>query len=146
MRGALLLPMFFLLGCQAHLQGLVREDGASLLTPTGRTVRVRGEGPGAELPHLVGLLVDVDGVRTPAGVRATEVRATEGSHGLSAWIGVLEGLGLQVGLHDRNSRAWYELEPDSAETLRELVGQPVFLEGYVEGPHEIRVLYFRVLR
>jgi hypothetical protein len=50
-----------------------------------------------------------------------------------------------IGVQDRNSGAYYLVDPDSAETLKPYVGKTVLLEGYVEGAHRVRVLYFRVL-
>jgi hypothetical protein len=50
-----------------------------------------------------------------------------------------------LGLQDRNSGAYYLLDPDAALELSPYVGLPVLVEGYVEGAHRVRVLYYRVL-
>lgn len=137
-----------LLGCMAHQSGLVQRDGeqVSLLTEHGKQIRLRL--PTEEVRPVARLedhLVEVDGIRGPGGLRVTDFKVREGLHGLSAWVGVLEPLGVQVAIHDRTSGATYILVPDSAETLRPYLMKPVLLEGYVEGPHMVRVMYYRVL-
>lgn len=145
----MLLSFIFLVsgGCVAHTQGLVRldEGAALLLEPQGKLTRLRLGQDSAPLQHLEGHLADVDGVRSPLGLWVVDWKVPQGLHGMEVWVGPLGELGVQVGVQDRNSGAWYELLPDSASLLRPYVGEVVLVEGYVEGPHQIRVLSYRVL-
>ncbi len=141
-------PLLLLLGCIAHQSGLVQRDGeqVSLLTEHGKRIRLRL--PTEEVRPVARLqdhLVELEGIRGPRGLRVTDFKVHEGLHGLTAWVGVLEPLGSQVAIRDRTSGAAYVLVSDSAEALRPFLFKPVLLEGYVEGPHQVRVLYYRVL-
>jgi len=64
---------------------------------------------------------------------------------MATWVGTLERKGVQLGLMDRNSGVFYFFEPNSAAPLSEFLGRQVMIEGYVEGPHLVRVLDYRLL-
>jgi hypothetical protein len=97
------------------------------------------------LAHLDGHTTVIDGTRTFDVVRVTDWKVPEGLHGMPAWVGRLEEQGVQVGLLDRNSEAFYLVDAGAADLLRPDVGKVVLLEGYVEGPHRVHVVYYRVL-
>jgi hypothetical protein len=58
---------------------------------------------------------------------------------------VLVGRGVQLGVQDRNSGAYYLVDEAAVQDLEPFIGKPVLLEGYVDGAHRIAVLYYRVL-
>jgi hypothetical protein len=141
------LAALLLTGCPFHETGLVRptDEGTVLETPTGDQFRVVTAGQAAPLAALDGHTTEVWGTRISRRVHVTDWKVLEGLHGLPAWVGELDQRGIMIGVQDRNSGAYYLVDPDSAETLKPYVGKTVLLEGYVEGAHRVRVLYFRVL-
>lgn len=139
--------LIFVLACTANLQGLVdkRPLGTWIQTSEGAEYQlVLGEGSAA-VAHLDGLIVEVEGRRVFRKVDVEDWRCREGSHGLTAWVGVIEERGVQLGLRDRNSDGWYFLDADSVDTLRPFLGKPVLIEGYVVGAHEVAAVYYRPL-
>jgi len=134
-------------GCVAHLVGLVEggDEALTLVTTEGRRIRLSAQGDAAPVAWLDGHLVEVEGVRVLGRLRITDWKVHEGLHGMTAWAGLLQANGVQLGLDDRNSGAYYLLDPDSTEALWPYRGKPVLVEGYVEGAHRVRVMYFRVL-
>lgn len=134
-------------GCVAHTQGVVREDGAvaHLIEPDGRSTRLRLGPDSAPISALSGHLIQVDGVRSPAGLWVSDWGVAQGLHGMEVWVGTLASLGVKIGLQDRNSEMWYEVAAEDAGIFRDEVGRPVLIEGYVVGPHQIRVLSYRWL-
>ncbi len=139
--------LLFVFACTASLQGLVekRPLGTWIKTSEGTDYQlVLGEGASA-VSHLEGLIVEVEGRRVFRKVTVEQWRCREGSHGLTAWIGVVEERGVQLGLYDRNSDGWYFFDEDSIDTLRPFAGKPMLIEGYVVGAHEVAAVYYRPL-
>jgi hypothetical protein len=133
--------------CAFHETGLVHAGAASTMleTPEGKSYRLILVGEAAPVAFLDGHLADIRGTRTFHTVAVRDWKVAEGLHGMAAWVGVLEQTGVQIGLLDRNSGAYYVVDRDGADVLYRYVGEPVLLEGYVEGAHQVHVLYFRVL-
>lgn len=134
-------------GCAYHQTGLVEVGprGTTLVEPDGDSVTlVLGEGS-QPIRHLEGHLVDVEGQRFMRAVRVEGWRVPEGLHGMAAWVGPLTPMGSQLGLQDRNSGGFYLLDPEAEKALARYADQVVLLEGYVDGPHRIHVLFYRVL-
>lgn len=134
-------------GCAWKGEGLVAHHGlgTTVTTPTGGRLKlVLGESDRA-LAHLDGHLVMLEGRRAFGSLRVTDWSVPEGTHGMAAWVGRLERRGVQLGLQDRNSGAYYLLDSASWPVLSGAVGQEVLVEGYVDGPHEVKVMFYRVL-
>lgn len=137
-----------LAGCAFHEVGLVTPipAGARLETMDGGVYQLVLTGQdGAPLHYLDGHTADVYGTRVFHKVQVTDWKVIEGLHGMPAWIGVIEERGVQLGMLDRNSGAYYLLDRDAYDTLLPYVGQIVLVEGYVEGAQRVHVVYFRVL-
>jgi hypothetical protein len=98
-------------------------------------------GEGRPLADLDGYTVEVWGRRALGPLRVERWAVVEGS--LPAFVGVVERRGLQVGLLDQGSQAFYFL--DGVDALAEHVGDLVVVEGYVDGPHRVRVTAYRAL-
>lgn len=135
-------------GCALHSHGLVTSGGAmpEVMTPTGEEYRLVLGPETQPIGHLEGHLVELWGTRVFKTVRVRDFNVHEGLHGMQAWVGVLVAQGAQVGIDDRNSGAFYWIDEEAARTLATNVGDPVLLEGFVDGPHRVRVRYYRVLR
>jgi len=102
-------------------------------------------GDAAPLAHLEGYLVHVDGRRVFRTVRVEDWQVPEGVHGMTAWVGELRTLGVQLGIQDRNSGGFYLLDAEAEARLADDAGKVVLVEGYVIGPHRVKVMYARVL-
>lgn len=134
-------------GCPAHEVGLVHPAaaGVTLETASKGEYRLVTVGEAAPMAFLDGHTAEVWGTRVFRTISVSDWKVLEGMHGLSTWVGTLEASGVQIGLYDRNTESYYFVNSESVRLLEPLVGLPVLLEGYVEGPHRIRVLYFRPL-
>ncbi len=142
----ILVVLVALQGCAWRGEGLIEAGGAhaALRTPTGaRMVLVLRE-PDRPLATLHGYRVLLDGRRLGRKLWVRRWSVAEGVRGLGVWIGRLERKGYGVGLLDHNSGAFYTLG-EGAESLTGAVGHWVVVEGYVDGPHRVRVLHHRVL-
>lgn len=134
-------------GCAWKGEGLIegRALGPVLQTSTGQTYRlVLGEDD-RMLAHLDGHLVLLDGRKAFGALRVGAWTVPEGLHGMGVWLGRLERRGAQLGLQDHNSGAYYLLDGDAWDALAGSAGADVLVEGYVDGPHRVKVLYFRIL-
>lgn len=134
-------------GCAFHATGLARptSGGPTLQTIDGTTLRLVVGPDAAPLGHLDGHTVTVDGQRVFGAVRVTDWRVEEGLHGMPVWVGPVQRMGAQIGIEDRNSGAFYWVDDAAIRTLSAHVGQVVLVEGYVDGPHRVKVLYWRPL-
>jgi hypothetical protein len=138
----------FLSGCAVYHQGqLLGEDGrrVRLYVQDGRELPLVTGPDSAGLMYLEGATVEVWGRKVVGGVVVNDWKVASGPHGMATWVGILERRGIQLGLQDRNSGAFYFFEEVSAGDLESFVGRQVMVEGYVEGPHIVRVLDYRVL-
>jgi hypothetical protein len=147
---ALLLPILFLSGCLAHSRGIIVETqglGPMLRTQEGQELRLvlLGE-DAAALAHLDGAMVDVSGQRLFRNFRVDDWTVLSGSHGMATWVGPLRFLGSRVAIEDRGSGVTYVLDNDASKSLLDEVGSMVLLEGYVDGPHRIQVVFYDLLR
>ena len=103
-------------------------------------------GPKAQpLGALEGYYVEVRGLKGLGALQVESWSVVEGPSALPVWVGPLEVLGARVGLRDHNSGGFYFLDQSTAEALRNQGGKWVVVEGYVDGPHEIRVMFHRLL-
>lgn len=117
-------------------------DGRTrLATPEG-AVRLVLTGEATDLAGLDGHLVEVDGERTPAGLRVGRFRVLEGPHALAVWYGPVQAYGVQIGILDEGSGVLVFVDEEAAEGIAEHLGDRVAAEGYVEGPQRIRVQHW----
>jgi hypothetical protein len=137
----------FFSGCAVHASGLVEAPagGVRLLTQDNHRWRLRAGAESNALSRLEGHLVEIEGLRIFRTVLVSEWSVSQGLHGMQAWTGTLESYGLQLLIADRKSGAQYALNREAIADLEPFVGAPILLEGYVEGPQQIHVLYYRLL-
>lgn len=147
MRGGCVGALCLLVGCATHVTGLVSPiDGRPTLTESdGRSVRLVLSAASSPLGYLDGHLTEVWGRRGLGRLVVEDWKVREGLHGLPAYVGELNAQGIQLGLEDRNSGAYFLIDELASEDLAPFVGRTVLVEGYVEGAHRVRVLYWRVL-
>lgn len=119
--------------------------GPVLQTSTGKQLRLIHGPDDAALDGLDGYRVLLQGQRVFRTLRVGSWEVPEGLHGMAVWIGRLERRGVQLGLRDHNSGAFYLLDSASWGDLDGAVGEWVAIEGYVDGPHEVVVLHHQVL-
>ena len=136
-------------GCARNVQGVVTvhpTQGVSLAHVYGGATRLTLSAE--EEPLLMALgghSVVVDGRGGAQRVRVEHWRVLEGPHALPVWIGVLQLRGGELGLFDRNSDIFYYLEKESSKHLYSSIGRWAVVEGFVDGPHTVRVMYYDVL-
>lgn len=119
--------------------------GPRLETSTGGRLKlVYGERDRA-LARLGGHIVVLEGHKMFRTLKVQSWTVPEGLHGMAAFIGTLERRGVQLGLTDRNSGAFYLLDEDSWQVLAPFEGEEILVEGYVAGPHVVKVMHHQVL-
>ncbi len=115
-------------------------------TLEGDRFRLGLERPDARpLAFLDGHTAVIDGTRVFRVVHVADWTVPEGLHGMPVWVGALEDHGKKVGLTDRNTRAFYVFDDAATDLLRRDLGKVVLVEGYIEGPHQVHVVYYRLL-
>ena len=134
-------------GCVATVVGTVepRDRGVALVSLDGDELGLRTPGAADPLSYLDGHLVEVRGPLMLGRLTVRDWKVLDGLNGFTVWVGTLERQGAQIGLTDRNSGAYVFVNEGSVGELSRYLGRPVLLEGYVEGAHRVRVVYFRVL-
>lgn len=134
-------------GCKAHIVGLIQPDGdaVSLVEMDGSRHRLALAGEAEMLRFLDGHLVTVDGSKRGKWVEVSDFSIEEGLHGMQIWVGELQSTGGRMGLHDKNSGAFYVIDKDGEDVFTDFAGEPVLIEGYVNGPNQIKVMFFRSL-
>lgn len=133
--------------CQVHLRGAVTQSdaGPELTEPEGRVRGLILADDAQPLAYLDGEGVELDGVARFGRVRVTDWRITDGTHGLQVFVGPLERRGVEVAVWDRNSGGVVLVDEAAAGALAAHSGQPVLIEGFVEGAQRVRVVYYRIL-
>jgi hypothetical protein len=143
-----MVTVFSVSACSVHHHGqLLREDGASttLYISDGRKLRLVVGPESQPVNYLEGSTVEVWGAGVLGRVVVKDWNVLQGPHGMPVWIGLLERKGVQLGLMDRNSDVFYFMDSTQEQGLHEAVSKTVMVEGYVDGPHRVRVLDYRVL-
>ncbi|MCB9678440.1 MAG: hypothetical protein H6737_25290 [Alphaproteobacteria bacterium] len=137
----------WLSACAWRGEGLVHGAalGPMLETSTGERYKLVYGEDDRMLAYLDGHMVVMEGRRIGRTLKVGEWSIPAGLHGLNVWYGTLERRGVQLGLQDRNSGAYYFLGPDVTDALAPYVGEDVLVEGYVVGNHLVKVLHHQVL-
>lgn len=134
-------------GCAVRAVGIVHPGTPrpTLETVEGAHWTLDTPGDAGPLRYLDGHTVKIEGSRVGRRVRVDTWQIPEGLHALQVWVGPLETRGAQVGLLDHNSGAYYVVDEAAGDALARYRGLPVLLEGWVDGAHRVRVMYYRVL-
>jgi len=129
------------------MQGIVEagDAGASIHTPEGRRYRLLLTEESAPLRSVDGHSVELWGQRALGAIRVADYKVGEGPHALQVWVGPLRQMGAQLGVEDRNTGAFYWLDQATQNALYDEAGGVVLVEGFVDGPHTLRVLHYRML-
>jgi len=136
-----------LVGCAGHVRGLVEPTpaGSRLTTVEGRVYKLILTGESTPIHRLDGHFVDAWGQRVFNTIRVSRWTVGEGLHGMPTWVGKLVVMGEQLGIEDMNSGVFYLLDDKAAGTLRVHADKVVLVEGYVDGPHMVHAVYYRLL-
>jgi hypothetical protein len=136
-----------LAGCATHVRGLVepRPMGSRLTTVDGRVYKLILTGTAAPIQKLDGHIIDAWGVRVFNAIRVGRWTVGDGLHGMTTWVGTLVQMGDQLGIEDMNSGSFYWLDDQAAAVLRSSHGEVALVEGYIDGPHRVKVMYYRLL-
>lgn len=147
MRRCAWMLLSLLVGCQAHVRGILPESGYALETPHGAKVRLHVDpAVSPEIEFARGLILDVTGRRGLGGLHVSGWWVEEGAHGLQAWWGLLQrGEGGRTVLLDARSGEPLTLQTEATEALTPWIGRPVLLEGYLEDTRAAVVVYYRPL-
>jgi hypothetical protein len=134
-------------GCAAHLRGFVApsDGGTTLTTMEGDAYSLVLSRESEPLAYLDGHMAEVDGARVGRRVQVTDWKVVDGLHGMTVWVGPVVRVGGSVGIDDRNSGGLYRVDVEAAAKLQDHLGEMVLLEGWVDGPHEVRVAWWRPL-
>ncbi len=119
--------------------------GSRLTTVNGHVYRLVLTGSATPIHSLDGHLVDVWGPQFLRTVRVARWTVGEGLHGMPTWVGELVPMGDQLGIQDRNSGVFYMLDDKTAALLGPSAGGIALIEGYVDGPHRVKAVYYRIL-
>ena len=134
--------------CAVRVEGVVRPVGDEIILQTieGRERRLDLREPSAEtLRFLDGEGVDISGRSFGRRIRVASWELVTGTHGMQAFHGTLTDSARGIGVADRRSGAFYIIDEGAVDVLIGYLGQPVVLEGYVEGAQALHVVYYRVL-
>ena len=134
-------------GCAYHATGLVHPAnvGAVFTEWDGDEHALVLSGDAVWLAALDGHTAEIWGQKAAKHVVVTAFRVHDGLHGLPTWVGLLTTRGVQLGIEDHNTGAWFAIQEDANAQLFPFVGEPVLIEGYQEPDERVRVMYWRPL-
>ena len=136
-------------GCAIQVTGIVAPlgdgSGTGLTTPEGERFRLALPPDAAPMAYLDGHEAEIEGNQVGKVVHVTDWTIVGGLHGLQVWVGPLDVMGLQIGIADRNTGSYFFLDEASYDVLEPFAGETILVEGWVEGAHRLRVVYYRVL-
>lgn len=139
----------FALACAFHVDrsGLVSaEEGTVWLGGyQGGRVSLLLDSESAPIRHLVGCVIEVTGLGTPAGIVVSDWHVTDAGDGSSGFVGLLKAYGARLLLDDRNTKSTLVIDDAAVPQLRAAAGHPVLVVGTVVGPGQVRVMAWRLL-
>lgn len=140
---------WLLLGCalRSTVIGLVEPVGAGtfVVSYTGTRTPVLLSAESAPIRRLEGCVVEVAGVRTPAGLVVQDWFVRDAGDGSGGFVGTLQAYGGRISIADRNTESTVFLDDLSAMQLRPYVGRPVLLVGSIVGNGVVSVGVWRLL-
>jgi hypothetical protein len=132
-------------GCATTLHGMVQDHPLLLKTDEGKRFKLILDEESRPVKYLGGHLVELRGTAAFGVLRVAHWHVGSGLHGMPTFVGVLQRMGVQLGLQDMNSGSFVFVSRDDEATIEGAVGLPVLLEGYVVGPQRISVVSWRPL-
>ncbi len=142
----LLLGMF---ACALHAvhTGLIAVEGSRAVSTSynGQKMPLILEGEHALILGLDGCVVQVEGVRTPAGIIVQDWSVKDAGDGTGGFVGELRAYGNRLLIEDRNTGTTLALDEIGTLQLRPYAGRPVLVVGTVVGAGVISVVAWRLL-
>lgn len=133
-------------GCAVHGHGVVvAADPPMMRLSEGQEYTLRVDEGVRELTQITDVVVEYWGRKRGRVLTVDDYKVGEGPHGMPTWIGTLTASGARLGLQDRNSGLFYVISEEDVDQIEDLVGETLLIEGYVDGPHEIRLMFITVL-
>lgn len=137
------------LGCalRSTQVGLIEPVGAAtfVVSYAGKRIPVVLNAESAPLRRLDGCVVEVTGVRTPAGLIVDDWYVRDAGDGSGGFVGTLVAYGGRIAIQDRNTDTLVFLDDISALQLRAFVGRPALLVGSIVGTNIVSVGAWRLL-
>ena len=144
-----MVPLLLLLACAAHVQrtGLVEVDAGRprLLEESGAHWKLAAGADDVVFQNLRGCGVSVTGIRVGHRIVVGDWRVVDAGDGSEPMVGRLTRYGAHWVVADRNSGVSISLDPDSLAGLEKAENHLVLVVGYTIGPHEARVVSWRLL-
>lgn len=142
----LLLGLF---ACALHAvhTGLLAVDGNRAVSTSynGQKLPLILEGENLLILGLNGCVVEVEGVRTPAGLVVSDWSVKDAGDGTGGFVGELRAYGNRLLIEDRNTGSILALDEVATLQLRPYAGRPVLVVGAVVGAGVISVVAWRLL-
>lgn len=143
------MSLFFALACAFHVErsGLVSPDpsGVWLAGYQGGRIALILDADSAPIRYLNGCVVEVSGVRTPAGIVVQDWHVQDAGDGSGGFVGTLQAYGARLLLDDRNTRSTLVIDDAAVPQLRAYAGHPVLIVGTVVGSGQVQVMAWRLL-
>ncbi|MEQ1571514.1 MAG: hypothetical protein ABMA64_38155 [Myxococcota bacterium] len=139
-------------GCSVHRVGLIapadpeiERGGVELIATDGSREPLVLVGSATGLRQLDQHLVELDGRKGFGKIQVTAWRALEGPHGLAVYVGPVQRLGVQIGIADPSTGQLLVVDERAARELSPWLGDPVAVEGWIDGPLHLQVVGWVVL-
>ena len=143
------MSLLFVFACAFHVErsGLVQpEAGAVWLAGyQGGRVALLLDADSAPIRYLNGCVVEVSGVRTPAGIVVEDWHVEDAGDGSGGFGGTLQAYGARLLLDDRNTRSTLVIDDAAVPQLRAYAGRSVLIVGTVVGSGQVQVMAWRLL-
>lgn len=139
--------LFLACALSAHRTGLVSNvDGVVRLTEsTGRGLEIQARGSAAPLAKLDGCVVEVRGPRLGKRLYPTRWSVQDAGDGWPPFVGILHRFGGNWLIDDQTTGRQITLSPLSVAALASAEGKLVLVQGFVDGPEQVRVVGWRLL-
>ena len=138
-----------LAGCVAQRvqSGLVLEDKGQtfLVVEAGKRTRLDLDGENVAIEQLLGCRVSVEGAMGRGALKVERYTVLDSGYGARPHVGWLNRSGGVWTMEDRNTGTRFEFVSESMGGLAAYEGDLVLVDGVVVGPHQVRVMSYRVL-
>jgi hypothetical protein len=146
-KGGIMNYIFILWGCSLHhnAKGLLYQDGRrlSIGTSEGKEYFLHAGEDANYLRQLSGCGAKVDGVRIGRHIMVKKWHITDAGDGSEPFIGTIVRQGMKFILQDINTG--HKIEILNGDELSNYIGQPILITGIVVGPHQIRMMTYKLL-
>ena len=125
---------------------MLEEKGSIYLVvdPT-KKVKLQLDAEASAVRELLGCKVRVEGVSSLGRLRVDRFEVLDAGYGTVPHVGVLQRQGSTLRMHDTNSGALLELVGPLVAEIEHREGATVLVNGVIVGPHQVRVMSYRIL-